>query len=90
MEFDISIIIQVALATVGMTEVIKNFVNYGGKKFWSLITLIVGVGMGTVEYFLPSNVLLIVTGISAAVIFYDTIFKFFQKKIKNLEVNNEN
>lgn len=77
-------IAQVAIATVSLTEVLKNFINYGGKKFWTFMTLVVGAGVGVMEYFLPEKVVVIITGVSIAIIFYDTIFKYIQKRIKKL------
>lgn len=77
-------IAQVAIATVSLTEVIKNFINYGGKRFWTFMTLVVGACVGAMEYFLPEKVVVIITGVSIAIIFYDTIFKYIQKRIKKL------
>lgn len=72
-------IAEVALATVGMTEVIKNFVQAGGKRLWTLITLLVGAGMVAVAVFLPETVLFGTVAVSGAVVFYDTVFKLFKK-----------
>ena len=72
-------IAEVALATVGVTELIKNFVGKGGKKVWSLITILVGAGMSAIGVFCPEPVLQCIVGVSGAVVFYDTIFKAFQK-----------
>ena len=74
-----TVILKIALATVGTTEVIKNFIQKGGKKVWTLITLIVGVGMVFVVTYCPESVVLGIVGVSGAVIFYDTIFKSFKK-----------
>lgn len=72
-------IAEVALATVGMTEVIKNLIQAGGKRLWTLITLLVGAGMVAVAVFLPETVLSGTVAVSGAVVFYDTVFKLFQK-----------
>ena len=79
---------EVALATVGVTELIKNFIGKGGKKVWSLVTILVGSGMSAIGIFCPETVLQCIVGVSGAVVFYDTIFKAFQKlfaKIGNKE-----
>jgi hypothetical protein len=70
---------EIALATVGMTEVIKNLVQKGGKRVWTLATLGVGAVMVAVAEFLPDTVLHGIVAVSGAVVFYDTIFKAFKK-----------
>ena len=79
-------IVKVALATVGVTELIKNFIDKGGKKVWSLVSMIVGVGMTLIDLYLPEQVLYCIVGVSGAVVFYDTIFKAFQKLFNKVEV----
>lgn len=79
-----TLILKIALATVGTTEVIKNFVQKGGKKVWTFVTLIVGAGITVVAIYCPENVLTGVVAVSGAVVFYDTIFKAFQKFFEKL------
>ena len=80
-------IVKVALATVGVTELIKNFIDKGGKKVWSLVAMLVGVGMTLIDLYLPEQVLYCIVGVSGAVVFYDTIYKAFQKLFnKSVEV----
>ena len=64
---------------MGVTEIIKNLIQKGGKRLWTLITILVGVCMVLVAYFLPKEVLYGIIGVSGATVFYDTIFKTFQK-----------
>ena len=33
------------VAIVGTVGVIKNFITFGGKRFWTLMTILVGVGV---------------------------------------------
>ena len=83
------LIVKIALATVGMTEVIKNFIQKGGKKIWTLVALLVGVGMMFIAVYCPETILTGIVAVSGAVVFYDTIFKSFQKlfqKIGNKEI----
>lgn len=79
-----TLVLKIALATVGVTEVIKNFIQKGGKKVWTLITLCVGVGMVFVVMYCPENVVLGIVGVSGAVVFYDTIFKSFKKLFEKI------
>lgn len=71
--------ILVALATVGTTEILKNLIQKGGKRVWTLITVVVGVGMSFIAFYLPAKVLYGIIGVSGATVFYDTIYKTFQK-----------
>lgn len=80
---------MVALATVGVTELIKNFIGKGGKKVWSLVTILVGSGMSAIGIFCPEIVLQCIVGVSGAVVFYDTIFKAFQKLFSKIGTKEE-
>ena len=86
---DFAKVAEVALATVGVTELIKNFIGKGGKKVWSLVTMFVGSGMSLIAIFLPETVLFCIVGVSGAVVFYDTIFKAFQKLFAKITVKEE-
>ena len=72
-------LILVALATVGTTEILKNLIQKGGKRVWTLVTIVVGVGMSFIAFYLPEKVLYGIIGVSGATVFYDTVFKTFQK-----------
>lgn len=76
--------VLIALATVGTTEVIKNLIQKGGKRVWTLATISVGVLMTLAAFFLPEKVLYGVVGVSGATVFYDTVFKAFGKIFENL------
>ena len=71
--------ILVALATVGTTEILKNLIQKGGKRIWTLVTIVVGVGMSFIAFYLPEKVLYGIIGVSGATVFYDTVYKTFQK-----------
>ena len=79
-----SLILKIALGTVGVTEVIKNLIQKGGKKVWTLVTILVGSIMTVVALYCPEDVLTGIVAVSGAVIFYDTIFKAFQKFFEKL------
>lgn len=81
---DYSVLVLVALATVGTTEVIKNLVQKGGKRVWTLATIGVGVLMTLAAFFLPEKILYGIVGVSGATVFYDTVFKAFGKIFENL------
>lgn len=78
------LIFKIMLATVGTTEVIKNFVQKGGKRIWTLVALVVGAGMVTIANFCPDVILTGIVAVSGALVFYDTIFKSFQKFIEKM------
>ena len=83
-------IFRIAIATVGVTELIKNFFDgKGSKKIWSLVAIVVGVGCIFVSTYLPEKVLDGMTAISGAVVFYDTIFKSFKKWFEKIGKNDE-
>ena len=69
----------IALATVGTTEVLKNLIQKGGKRIWTLATILVGAGMTALAVFCPEIVLGGIVAVSGATVFYDTIYKTFQK-----------
>lgn len=79
-----TLILKIALATVGVTEVIKNFIQKGGKKVWTFVALVVGAGMTVIAVLCPEVILTGIVAVSGAVVFYDTIFKAFQKFFEKL------
>lgn len=85
-----SVLILVALSTVGVTEILKNLIQKGGKRIWTLATIVVGAVMTVVALFLPKEVLYGVIAVSGATIFYDTVYKSFQKVFENLSKNLSN
>ena len=81
--------ILVALATVGTTEILKNLIQKGGKRVWTLVTIVVGVGMSFIAFYLPEKVLYGIIGVSGATVFYDTVYKTFQKIFQKTEESKE-
>lgn len=77
-------LILVALATVGCTEVIKNLIQKGGKRIWTLATIGVGVVMVLAAFYLDEKVLYGIVGVSGATVFYDTVYKSFSKVFEKL------
>lgn len=77
------------MATVGVTEIIKNLIQKGGKRIWTLVTIVVGVGMSFIAFYLPEKALYSIVGVSGATIFYDTIYKSFEKLFKKNEGDEE-
>ena len=78
------IILKIALSTVGVTEVLKSFIQVTGKRLWTAITLFIGAGMVLVVMYCPDVVVIGIVGVSGAVIFYDTIFKCFKKLFEKI------
>ena len=79
-----ALILKIALATVGTTEVIKNLIQKGGKRVWTLVAIVVGAVMVVVATYLPDVILTGIVAVSGAVVFYDTIYKAFQKFFQKL------
>lgn len=80
---DTAAIIKVAVATVGVTQLLKNLIGKGGKIIWTIVTILVGVGISVVQCLCPSVVMDSAIAISGASIFYDTIYKSFEKIFKH-------
>lgn len=77
------------VAIVGTVGVIKNLVGKGGKKVWTIVTLVVGIGVAIAAMYLPLKVLQIWVAVTGATLFYDTIFKTFEKIVKNEKTSGE-
>ena len=80
---DTAAIIKVAVATVGVTQLLKNLIGKGGKIIWTIVTILVGIGISVMQYLCPSVVMDSTIAISGASIFYDTIYKSFEKIFKH-------
>lgn len=79
---DKELLVKGIFATVGLVQIVKNLVNKGGAKVWTFATVIAGIVVGGMIILLPANIvdcLLIVCG---ATLFYDTVYKAFEKVIK--------
>ena len=85
----VAMIFEIAIATVGVTEIVKNFFTNGNRKLWTAITVIVGSGMVCVAVFCPPIVLHGIVGVSGAVIFYDTVLKYFKKLFSKIDIRGE-
>lgn len=81
---DTSAIVKVAVATVGVVQLLKNLITIkkGGKILWTFITILVGIGISAVQYLCPSVVMDGIIAISGATIFYDTIYQTFERIFK--------
>jgi hypothetical protein len=79
---DTAIIVKVAVATVGVVQLIKNLINKGNKLIWTLVTIGVGFGMTALQYLAPTWVMDGAIIVSGASLFYDTIYQTFEKIFK--------
>lgn len=78
------------IAIVGTVGVVKNFTDKGGRKIWTLITIIIGIGVAVCAMKLPISALQVWVAVTGATLFYDTIFKSFQKLIEKIGVSDGN
>jgi hypothetical protein len=88
-----------AICVVGVTQMVKNMLSDGditttGTKkikgwIWTLITIFVSIAIVCAYEMLPSIVIECVLVLSTASLFYDTIYKSFDKLIKNKLTGNK-
>lgn len=76
---DTTAIIKIAVATVGVTQLLKNLIGKGGKVLWTIITILIGTGITAVQCLCPSVVMDGIIAVAGATVFYDTIYKAFEK-----------
>lgn len=75
--------INAAICTVGTVQLIKNFVpGKGGKVVWTIITILIGVGMTLIQRLAPTWVMDAILVVDGASLFYDTIYQTFEKRFK--------
>lgn len=77
----LSAILLIAMFTVGITQLLKNFFEPENKKLKILITIAVGAVGGILLHFLPTWIFVTFLGVSVAVVFYDYILKYMEKII---------
>ena len=77
------------VAIVGTVGVIKNLVGKGGKRVWTLATLVIGAGVAVAAMYLPLKALQVWVAVTGATLFYDTIFKAFQRLIEKIAEKKE-
>lgn len=79
---DTTAIIKIAVATVGVVQLIRNLVGKGGKVLWTIVTVLCGTGITALQYLCPSVVMDGVIAVAGATVFYDTIYKTFENMFK--------
>lgn len=72
------------VAIVGTVGVIRNFINKGGRRIWTAVTVLVGIIVAVAAIYLPLKALQVWVAVTGATLFYDTIFKSFQKFIEKV------
>lgn len=82
---DTAAIIKVAVATVGVTQLLKNLINKGGKAVWTTATILVGVVTSAIQCLCPAVIMDSIIAVSGATVFYDTIYKTFEKMFQRGE-----
>lgn len=78
------LLIWTMVSIVGTVGVIKNLIGKGGRKLWTILTVLIGIGVAFVATKLPLKYLQVWVAVTGATLFYDTIFKSFQKLIEFL------
>lgn len=77
------------VAIVGTVGVIKNFINKGGRVVWTVATIVIGIGVAVAAMYLPLKALQVWVAVTGATLFYDTIFKAFQRLIERIADKEE-
>ena len=72
------------VAIVGTVGVLKNLIEKGGRKAWTIITVLVGIVVAYLAMKLPIKALQVWVAVTGATLFYDTIFKSFEKLIEKI------
>lgn len=75
-------IIKIALATVGLTQMLKNLIGKGGKVLWTIITVLCGIGITVIQCLCPAVVMDGIIAVAGATVFYDTIYKTWENLFK--------
>lgn len=81
---DTTAICKVAVATVGVVQLLKNLIGKGGKVVWTIVTVLCGIGITAVQYLCPPVIMDGIIAVAGATVFYDTIYKTFEKIFKRL------
>lgn len=85
---DTTAIIKVAVATVGVVQLLKNLIGKGGKVVWTIVTILCGTGITVVQCLCPAVVMDGVIAVAGATVFYDTIYKTFEKIFSHFNMPN--
>lgn len=72
-----TVILRAALCTVGVVQMLKNFIPCKIKWVWALVTVVIGSVFSLP--FIPEWILNAALVVSGATLFYDTIVKTFEK-----------
>lgn len=71
-------IIKAAIATVGVTQLLKSFIPVKRGWVWAITTIFVGIMICII----PTRFLAPLITVSGATLFYDTIYQTFEKLFK--------
>lgn len=78
-------LIKSALTIVGITQMLKSFIPIKKGWIWTIITVVIGIGVA----FIPPQFLSPILAIAGASLFYDTIFQTFEKVFKHTSQDGE-
>lgn len=72
------------LQTVGLIEVLKNFIVLKNKRIWAVVMIPLGVSMTYAASYLPDTVNAAILVVCGSQLFYQSILQSFQKIVENL------
>jgi hypothetical protein len=78
-------VMQVAVFTVGVTQLLKQLFSAKSRVVMILLTMAVGVAGGLVLQFLPQWVFLTLLGVAVGTVFYDYVLKILERVLKGSE-----
>lgn len=72
---DTSFIVKAAMSTVGIIQLLKNFIQFKNNKLWVIPTVIIAVLVSIIGEYVSIKVIDIILVICIATLFYDSVFK---------------
>lgn len=77
-------VFKIAVFTVGVTQLAKQFASTKSSRAKAAIAVVSGTVGGLILHFLPQEVFLTIVGIAVGVLFYDSILKSIEKVISEI------
>jgi hypothetical protein len=85
-------VLYLAMCTVGITQVLKEFIPMLTGKWALAAAMFTGALLSTVYILWPvvwNKLYIPILAISAAIVFYDTVFKLFKELITKLNTSGD-
>ena len=80
---DTSLIVKAAMGTVGIIQILKNFITFKNNKLWTLPTFVIGIGLSCLGLYVNDKVLDVILVVCLATLFYDTVYRALENLAHN-------